>query len=215
MNNTKQPVSSIVYIVDDDVEWCTSLKWLLESMHLKAEIYQDPRAFLKIYNPQWLGCILIDIRMPGMSGLQVQEQLNDLGNQMPVIIISGHADVPLAVRAMKAGAFDMITKPINEEQLLEQIYKAIEQDKRRQHTGLNHAKVAERYAALTMREREVVHYILQGKLNKQIAAELNLSIKTVESHRSHVMQKLQIRTLADLFKISALLKLDKQDLAVN
>jgi two-component system, LuxR family, response regulator FixJ len=194
-----------VFIVDDDPEWCYSLKWLLESINIKSETYNEGLSYLNAYNAQQRGCLLLDIRMPGISGLQLQEQLNECGCQLPIIIISGHADVPLAVRAMKAGAFDFITKPVNEQQLLDLVYKAIEHDKYRD-TILNQAEIAQRYDSLTSREREIMDHVLEGKLNKQIAADLGISIKTIESHRSNLMHKLQVRNLAELFKIHHILK---------
>lgn len=194
------PKPITVYILDDDPEWCQSLQWLLASVNLHVEIYHNGASFFAAYNPANRGCLLLDIRMPGMSGLQVQERLNELESQMPVIIVSGHADVPLAVRAMKAGAFDLVTKPFNEQQLLEQIYKAIERDKYR-YDKPQQSNVNKLFATLTTREREVMLHVANGKLNKQIAGELGISIKTVELHRAHLMQKLGVRTLADLLKM--------------
>lgn len=197
-----------VFIVDDDPEWCHSLKWLLESVHIKTQTFNDGQSYLNAYNPQQRGCLLLDIRMPGMSGLQLQEQLNERGCQMPIIIISGHGDIPLAVRAMKSGAFDFITKPFHEQQLLDLVNAAIDQNKFAG-DALNRAIVAKRYATLTAREREILEHVIEGKISKQIAAELEISIKTIELHRSNFMHKLKAKNLAELFKIHFLLRSDR------
>lgn len=191
-----------IYIIDDDIVLCNGLRWLLESINLKVETYHSTIDFLKEYKVDWCGCLLIDIRMPEMSGLQLQDRLIALGNPLPIIMISGHGDISMAIRAMKAGAIDFILKPFNDQQLLEQIQKAlslsIEIEIKK--TVLN------RYNKLSAREKEILTKILNGKMNKQISYELEISIKTVEFHRANIMQKME----AD-----SILKLAKLDLPAN
>lgn len=186
-----------IYIIDDDVELCNGLRFLLESIELKVEIYHSAIDFLKAYKIAWQGCLLIDIRMPEMSGLQLQEKLVALGNLLPIIMISGHGDVSMAVRAMKAGAIDFILKPFNEQQLLEQIQKGIflsEQIEIKQ-------AVLNRYHKLSAREKEILTKVLSGRLNKQISFELEISIKTVEFHRANIMQKMKVNSILELAKL--------------
>lgn len=190
-----------VYIVDDDEALCSSLSWLLQSVGLKSVIYNRAQDYLNAFDSKQHGCILLDIRMPQMSGLQLQEKLVELKNPLPIIIITGHGDIPIAVRAMKAGAMDFITKPFNDQLLIDLIQKALELDsKRLAHAGAS--DIDQRLAQLTPREFEVMEKVVEGKLNKQIASELNISIKTVELHRSRVMDKMKAKTLADLVKMS-------------
>ena len=196
-------INSTVFVVDDDPLICQGITWLLESVHLKVETFADAPTFLKHFDPNRFGCLLIDVRMPGMSGLELQQQLNTLNNPIPIIMITGHGDVPMAVRAMQAGAKDFILKPFNDQVLLEKIQALLAEDRKRiQAEPLQ--LINKRYATLTARERQVMNLIVAGKLNKQIAVELKISMSTVELHRAHVMQKMQVRTLADLIK-SALL----------
>lgn len=194
-----------VFVIDDDQALCQSLRWLLESVGLQVETYNSGASFLEKYNPERRGCLLIDIRMPGMSGLELQEQLIARHNLTPIIFITGHGDVPMAVRAMKAGAVDFITKPFNDQLLLELIQKAIAQDLNRPDIH-QQRQYAERMAQLTARELEIMKLVVNGKLNKIIAHELGISIKTVELHRAHVMQKMQVKSLAELVKIHSLLE---------
>lgn len=189
-----------VFIIDDDPDLCQSLKWLLESVQLHIEIYHSGAAYLEAYDPHREGCLLIDLRMPGMSGLQLLEQLNARQNPIPVIIISAHGDVPLAVRAMKIGAVDFISKPFNEHLLVERIQELITQDRRRQPHVRQASHYAKQFESLTQREREVMRQVVMGKLNKQIAHALGISMKTVEQHRSQVMEKMQAKSLAELVR---------------
>jgi len=189
-----------VYIIDDDATLLKAVKWLLESVDLKVITYTSPAEYLKDYSLSWRGCLLLDIRMPHMSGLELQEELVLKGNQMPVILISGHGDIPMAVRAMKAGAFNFMVKPFNDQLLLEQVQKALKLDKEQQPETLVVNAINSRYALLSTREREVMGLVVGGKLNKQIASDLGISLSTVELHRSHVMQKMQAKTVANLVK---------------
>lgn len=192
-------ITPTVYVIDDDPALCESLRWLMESIGLKVEVYSNAKDFLTHYHPEMKGCLLVDIRMPGMSGFELQDALIARHNRMPLIMITGHGDIPMAVRALKAGAIDFITKPFNAQQLLEQVQKAINQDSHRPEIP-EYTSLAKRFASLTSREKEVMERVVAGKLNKEIAYELGISLKTVELHRSHVMQKIQVKSLAELVK---------------
>lgn len=190
--------TSVIYIVDDDPALCKALRWLLESVNLKIEAYHSAMDFLKAYQLTWQGCLLIDIRMPLMSGLQLQQKLIELGNRLPIIMISGHGDISMAVRAMKAGAIDFITKPFNDQLLLEQIQHALSTSKQTD----DKLSIVRRYQSLTPREQQIMTGVVTGKMNKQIAHDLEISPKTVEFHRSNIMQKMHAKTLADLIKMN-------------
>ena len=194
--------NQVIYIVDDDPDLCKALSWLLGSVDLKVETYSSAIDFLKAYQSKWRGCLLIDIRMPLMSGLQLQEKLIELGNLIPIIMISGHGDISMAVRAMKAGAVDFITKPFNDQLLLEQIQKALTFDKQTE----SKQSILNRFRDLTSREQQIFAGVVAGKMNKQIAHELNISQKTVELHRAHVMQKMGAKTFADLIRMHIVLE---------
>jgi two-component system, LuxR family, response regulator FixJ len=197
-NKTIKPT---VFIVDDDNELCQSLQFLLESVGLTVKIFNNGHDFLATFQPAQTGCILLDIRMPLMSGLELQEQLTLRQNTLPIIFMTGHGDVPMAVRAMKAGAFDFLTKPFNDQTMLDQIQKAIAQHQKLASNTQQHLNAHTGFKSLTSREREVLQLIVQGKLNKEIAYELNISAKTVELHRAHVMQKMQAATVAELVRL--------------
>lgn len=186
-----------IYVVDDDEPICKAIQWLLEPANLEVKIYHSALTFLKNYNLNLRGCLLIDVRMPGMSGLQLQEQLISLGNTMPIIMLTAHGDVSMAVRALKAGAFDFITKPFNDQNLLEQIQSALLKDKNKS----NMEDIWKRYKMLSNREKEIMECIIIGKMNKTIAYELDISIKTVELHRANIMQKMQAKNLVELVKM--------------
>lgn len=200
INHKSKPT---VFIIEDDTAVCKSLRWLFESVDLSVEVYNNGCDYLKAYDPGRIGCLLIDIRLPGMSGLELQQQLVQRSNPIPIIIITGHGDVTLAVRAMKAGAKDFILKPFNDELLLEQIQKAILES--REYNTDKH-QFAEHLARLTPREKEVLELMVKGRLNKQIAVELRISLSTVEQHRAHVMQKTQAGSLAELVRRYTLTK---------
>lgn len=189
-----------VFIVDDDEAVCQALSWLLKSTNMHAEIFSNAQDFLSSYTSNRKGCLLIDVRMPGMNGLELQEKLNALHNMLPVIILTGHGDIPMAVRAMRAGAFDFITKPFNNQVLLEQVQRAIMQNAN-SHLKVMPHDIAQRIQRLTPREREVMELVVDGKLNKEIAHLLKISISTVELHRANVMQKMQAKTIAELVKL--------------
>jgi len=196
----------IVYVVDDDPAMRSSLRWLIESVGLVVHTCASAQEFLQTYHIGDPGCVVLDIRMPGMSGLDLQAELTERQMYIPVLIITGYAEVPLAVRAMKAGAFDFIEKPFSDQTLLDRIRAALAQDAvaRRQRT--TRQEVEARLRLLTGRERDVLEGVATGKSNKQIAAAIGLSPKTVEVHRSHVMEKLKADSLAELIRLWMLVK---------
>ncbi|MEJ2403989.1 MAG: response regulator transcription factor [Candidatus Thiodiazotropha sp.] len=191
-----------VFVVDDDQAMRNSLKWLIESVSMQVETFESASAFIQSYYPGRSGCLLLDVRMPGMSGLELQEYL--LVNQIaiPVIIITGHGDVPMAVRAMKAGAVDFIEKPFNDELLLESIRQAMALDARQRDMQAQRAEIATRLARLTPREHEVMVMVTNGQANKEIANTLGVSSKTVEAHRARVMEKMEADSLAELVRMA-------------
>ncbi|MEN8214119.1 MAG: response regulator FixJ [Pseudomonadota bacterium] len=194
----------IVFIVDDDEALRDSLRWLIESVGLRVETHDSAASFLQSYYPGQSGCLLLDVRMPGMSGLELQEQLERRDVRIPVVIITGHGDVAMAVRAMKAGAMDFIEKPFDDELLLASIQRALSLDVEQRKSRATQAEILARMAQLTRREHQVMELVTNGKANKQIAAELNVSAKTVEAHRAHVMEKMQAGSLAELVRMSML-----------
>ena len=188
----------VVFVVDDDKSVRNSLRWLLESVDLAVETYAAAETFLDAYDPSRSGCLVLDIRMPGMSGLDLHEKLQAGVLALPVIIITGHADVPMAVRAMKAGAFDFMEKPFNDQVLLERIQDALARDRETRRAEARRSEVAARMAELTPREREVMDGVVAGRSNKELAGEMGLSVKTVEAHRANVMEKMRAESLSNL-----------------
>ena len=193
---------SNVFVVDDDQAMRNSLKWLIESVGMNVETFASADAFIRNYYPGRAGCLLLDVRMPGMSGLELQEHFLEHQIRIPIIIITGHGDVPMAVRAMKAGAVDFIEKPFNDELLLESIRNALNRDAEQRHLQAQRSEIASRLAHLTSREHQVMEMVTDGRSNKEIALELNVSAKTVEAHRARVMEKMQANSLADLVKMA-------------
>lgn len=181
--------SQLVHIIDDDDALRDSLVWLLESTGLKVASYPSAEAFLDTWSPQLSGCLILDIRMPGMSGLELHEKLNAMHSTLPVIFITGHGDVPMAVTALKKGAFDFIEKPFHDQDMLNLIEQCLERDRAENAHRRAGAEAQRRIEQLTPREHEVLDLIVAGRLNKQIADELGISIKTVEVHRARVMEK--------------------------
>jgi len=192
----------IVYIIDDDQAMIESLLWIIESIGLKVKTYATAQDFLNEYNPQQHGCLLLDVRMPGMSGPELQTRLINYGlPTLPIIFISGHGDIPLAVRVMKAGAIDFLTKPFNDQILLESINKAIRIDKANREKRQENAQAQARFDLLSPREVQVLQGIVAGKPNKVVSAELNISLKTVEAHRASVMKKMGVKSVPELVKL--------------
>ena len=195
------PPEPTVFVVDDDPAMRDSLCWLLQSVDLHVETYPSADAFLAAYDAGRPGCLVLDVRMPGMSGLNLQDELRARHIRLPIIMLSGHAEVPTAVRALKAGAIDFMEKPFSDELLLDRIRQAIDLDREQRDAEARRTAVAERYALLTPREREVMELVTAGKANKVIAAELGLSPKTVEVHRAAVMDKMRADSVADLVRM--------------
>ena len=191
----------VVFIVDDDQAIRSSLKWLIESVGLRVETFPSADEFIRAYYPGRAGCLLLDVRMPGMSGLELQEHFARNQINIPIIIITGHGDVPMAVRAMKAGAVDFIEKPFNDELLLESIRNALAMDQRLREVQSQRAEIAARLAQLTPREHEVMEMVTEGRSNKEIATSLGVSAKTIEAHRARVMEKMQAGSLAELVRM--------------
>lgn len=187
-----------VYIVDDDEAMRDSLLWLLESQGFAVTAYSSAEDFLAACREGMAGCIVLDVRMPGMSGLELYEKLNARHCTLPVIFITGHGDVPMAVSALKKGAVDFIEKPFGDKDMLRLIEQCLELDRNNRERNQQGVAAARRLAALTEREVEVMDLIIAGKLNKQVADVLNISIKTVEVHRSRIMDKMAVRTVAEL-----------------
>jgi len=188
----------IIYLVDDDEALRDSLVWLLESQGFKVEAFASAEAFLRVWRPEFNGCLLLDVRMPGMSGLELHERLRAHYCTLPVIFITGHGDVPMAVAALKKGAVDFIEKPFNDAELLRIVSQCLANEKESRARRRQDAEVSRRLDQLTQREREVLDLIIVGKLNKQIADVLGISIKTVEVHRARVMEKMAAQSLAEL-----------------
>ena len=202
MNSGDTSNKGVVFIVDDDEAMRNSLRWLIESVGRTVETYESARAFLDNHYPGRSGCLLLDVRMPGMSGLELQSQLESHDIRLPVIILTGHGDVGMAVKAMKAGALDFIEKPIDDELLLAAIEKALTEDAEKREERASRAEILARMSQLTKRESQVMEMVTNGKSNKEIAAELNVSAKTVEAHRAHVMEKMEAGSLAELVRMA-------------
>ena len=188
----------VVYVVDDDQGMLDSTVWLLESVGLKALPFTSGRAFLEACDRQRNACVLLDVRMPGMGGLNVQEELRRRGIDLPLIFVSGHADVPIVVRAFKAGACDFIEKPYNDQLLLDSVQAALDQVRRRHQDSEALATVQARIDGLTPRERDVFIPLVQGLSNREVAEQLGVSVKTVDLYRGRVMKRLQAASLPEL-----------------
>ncbi len=191
----------IVFIIDDDDEVREAIALLMESVGLASESYSSAEIFSDNFNLDRPGCIILDIRMKGMSGLMLQEHLANQEIHPPIIFITGHGDVPMAVKAIKAGAIDFIQKPFNDQVLLESVYRAIEVDEKQRGKAQKHAEIREKLARLTPREHEVLDLVVKGHRNKIIADKLHISQSTVEVHRSRVMEKMEANSLSDLMRM--------------
>jgi two-component system response regulator FixJ len=197
-----------VFVVDDDHAMRHSLRWLLQSVGLAVETYATAEDFLAAYSAERPGCLVLDIRMPGMGGLQLQEELKARAIRLPIIVITGYAEVSTAVRALKAGAVDFLEKPFSDQQLVDYVRKAIDTDRVMREGEAQHKMARGRLDLLTTRERDVLHRVVDGKANKVIAAELGIVEKTVEAHRSRLMSKLDVDSLAGLIRLVQLARGD-------
>lgn len=193
--------SPTVYVVDDDGGVRSSIRVLLKSVGIGTTAFASAKEFLAAYDPTQPGCLVLDIRMPGMSGMELQLELNRRGAVLPVVFITGHGDVPMAVEAMQQGAFDFLQKPFRDQDLINRVQKALERDlEHRAALGQKDA-IRARLLTLTPREREVLELLAQGKQNKVMAGDLGLSQRTVEIHRAHVMEKMEARSVAQLVRM--------------
>jgi RNA polymerase sigma factor (sigma-70 family) len=190
-----------VFIVDDDEAMRDALHTLMKSVGMKTSLHAGADEFLASHRPDQPGCLVLDVRMPGMSGLELQDKLAEKGIDLPVIIITGHGDVPMAVSAMRAGAVDFLEKPFREQDLIHRIHQAIELDAERRRKRAREADLAARLDSLTAREREVMDMVIAGKHNKAIAARLDISHKTVEFHRARIMKKMKAESVLQLVKM--------------
>ncbi len=196
---TAQPT---VFIVDDDSVARETMRSLVESVGLHSETFPSAQAFLEAYDPDRLGCLVTDLRMPGMSGIELQAKLAADELNIPVIVVTGYPDIPTAVRSIKSGAVDFVEKPFNEQMLIERIQLSIQKDRGRRGERALRDLVRSHYRSLTPREREVMSLVVLGMSNKEMARDLNISPKTIEAHRSNVMGKMKAKSLADLIRIS-------------
>jgi FixJ family two-component response regulator len=199
-------LEKVVYVVDDDAAVRRFLRGLIGSIGLRVETYATAQEFLDVYDAGSSGCLLLDIRMPGISGLELQAELGRRKSDLPVIILTGHGDVKIAVHAMKAGAYDFIEKPFNNELLLHTLQKVIADSGRSDIIRIKRHEISQRRETLTSRERQVLGMVVAGETNKGTARHLSISEKTVEIHRARVMEKMQARSLAELVKMMAALE---------
>ncbi len=198
-----------VFVVDDDSSLRESLVGLMTSVGLPVEVYASAEEFLEVYDPSRPGCLVLDVRLQGMSGLELQEKLTERNIRLPVIIVTGFGDVPMAVRALQNGATDFIEKPYNPQVFLERIRQAITRDVEERKRRAKVDEIRERVGMLTPREREVMELVVAGHPNKAVAAKLAMSPKTVETHRSRVMWKMQVKSVAQLVRMALLLEEDE------
>ena len=210
MRDTQQ-LSAMVFIVDDDEAVRNSLRLLVKSVGLPASTYKSAQEFLTSYDASHPGCLILDVRMPGMSGIELQQRLNLRGAVLPVIFITGHGDIPMAVEAMQQGAFDFLQKPFRDQDLIDRIQRALEKDRTSRNELSQRIRIRERRDRLTPREREVLELVTSGKPNKVMAADLSLSPRTVEIHRARVMEKMGASSLAQLVRMT----LDLQESCPN
>lgn len=194
-----------VFVVDDDPAMRDSLGFLIGSVGKRVETFDSAESFLSAYDHARPGCIVLDVRMPGLSGLELMEKLQSDSLAPPVILVTGHGDIPMSVRALKAGAFDFIEKPFSDQVLLERIQQALQTDSVDRAAARERGEIGKRAERLTARETQVFELVVEGKPNKVVAADLGLSQKTVEVHRAHVMEKMRAESFADLVKMAVVL----------
>lgn len=191
-------MSPTVYVIDDDASTRELLAWLMKRHSIACQTFADPRSFLESYRPGADACLILDLHMPGMTGLDLQKTLNEQGVHLPVIFLSGRADVPKAVAAVKGGAVDFVQKPFDYKSLVELVRECLARDHESRAQREKRRAMTERIAQLTQREREVMERVVAGQINRVIAEELEISVKTVEAHRAHIMEKLGLRSVQEL-----------------
>jgi FixJ family two-component response regulator len=193
---------SIVYIVDDDPSMCEALTRLLSTVGLRAQVFQTSQEFLRSKRPDAPSCLVLDVRLPGLSGLDLQHELAKADPPIQIVFMTAHGDIPMTVQALKAGAVDFLTKPFRDQQLLDSVQQAIDRDRAARHRRAGLAELRRRYESLTQREREVMTLVVTGLLNKQIAAQLHTSEATVKAHRAQLMRKMEADSVAQLVRIA-------------
>jgi FixJ family two-component response regulator len=208
-------MDALVHIIDDDESVRNALDALFRSVDIKTRLHRSAQNFLEASRPDCSSCLVLDIRLPGMSGLDFQERLAQLNIHIPVVLITGHGDIPMSVRGMKAGAVDFLTKPFRDQDMLDAVSIAIEKDRVRRTQDRETDEVRKRFATLTPREREVMAHVTAGKMNKQIAGLLNLSEITVKIHRGQAMRKMGAHTLADLVRMASGLEVTPESVLPN
>lgn len=197
---------ALVHVVDDDAAVRDSLRWLMDSVGLPVVTYASGEALLEVITPEQPGCVVIDLRMPGMSGLDVHQRLTERGCELPVILISGHGDVPVAVRALKSGVADFIEKPFSDQELLDCVHQAMRRDAENRRRMLHFDELLSHYRTLTPRELDVLRLVVDGLPNKAISATLGISLKTVETHRSRVMEKMAAGSISELVRMTLIIE---------
>ena len=203
----EQDSEQIVFVVDDDESMRVALTYLFQSMNLHVEVFSTAAAFLESKLPKITSCLVLDIRLPGVNGLEFQDLLAKAGIHIPIVFMTGHGDIPMSVKAMKAGAIDFLPKPFRDQDMLDAVTKALESDRKRRESEAAISDLRARFELLTPREREVMGLVTAGLMNKQIAAETELAEISVKIHRGHVMKKMAARSLADLVRMAETLEI--------
>lgn len=210
MMNEKNELQQMVFVVDDDESMRMALTSLFQSMNFPVKVFSSASELLQSKLPEIASCLVLDIRLPGVSGLEFQEVLANAGIHIPIIFVTGHGDIPMSVRAMKAGAVDFLTKPFRDQDMLDAVTRALDQDRKRREGDQAASKLRQLFESLTKRQSEVLTLVTSGLMNKQIAGHLNVSEITVKIHRGHVMRKMGARSLAELVKMAETLGINKK-----
>jgi FixJ family two-component response regulator len=206
----KNELQQMVFVVDDDPSMQTALRYLFESMDLPVKVFGSSAELLQSKLPEIASCLVLDIRLPGVSGLEFQDVLNKAGIHIPIIFITGHGDIPMSVKAMKAGAVDFLTKPFRDQDMLDAVTRALDQDRKRRDDDQAASRLRQLFESLTKRQSEVLTLVTSGLMNKQIAGRLQVSEITVKIHRGHVMRKMGARSLAELVRMAETLGINRK-----